>query len=116
MPPSSSVLIVMMTLPMDIKLKTMLNTRLAVSSLEFEELARDSVSDSSMHSSRGPQRSQSRSSLQLSSRIFGISTYFSLKPILFRSRMMVALTGSCRLLLDVESAGAANASDFTGES
>ena len=79
----------------------MLKTRLAVSSVfsvALDELDNDSVSDKSIQSRSGPQRSQSRSSLAFSSCTLGMSTYFNLNPILFISRSMVSVTGSLSVL------------------
>ena len=101
-PPRSSVLIVIITDPTLIRQNTMLNTKLAVSSVfsvALEELDSDSVKDSSMHRRSGPHRSQSRSSFAFSSCTFGKSTYFSLKPIRFTSRSIVSITGSFSVLV-----------------
>jgi hypothetical protein len=103
------VLIVMMTEPTVIRQNTILNTKLAVSSLEPPELAKDSVRDSSRQRISGPHRSQSRSPLAFSSRTRGINTYFNLKPIFLTSRMIVVVTGSS----SVFDAGAAPSRCFT---
>jgi hypothetical protein len=97
-PPRSSVLTVMITDPTLIRQNTILNTKLAVSSVDPYELDRLRVRDSSMQSSNGPHKSQSRSSLAFSSLTLGIITYFNLNAIRFKSRRMVALTGSSSVL------------------